>query len=60
MSLANYALTDVSYSYGLGDIGTPGMAGSFTPSPVPLPGAVWLLSSGLVGLIGISRRSRRR
>ena len=25
-------------------------------SPVPLPGAVWLLGSGLVGLWGVSRR----
>jgi hypothetical protein len=29
---------------------------STTNSPVPIPGAVWLLSSGLVGLIGIRRK----
>lgn len=29
-------------------------------APVPLPAAVWLLGSGLIGLIGISRRSRLR
>ncbi|MBW1683192.1 MAG: VPLPA-CTERM sorting domain-containing protein [Deltaproteobacteria bacterium] len=28
------------------------------PAPVPIPSAVWLLGSGLVGLIGIRRRSR--
>lgn len=28
-----------------------------TISPVPLPGAVWLLGSGLVGLFGLRRRS---
>jgi hypothetical protein len=27
-----------------------------TPSPVPIPGAVWLLGSGLVGLIGVKRK----
>ena len=27
-------------------------------APVPIPGAVWLLGSGLLGLIGIRRRSK--
>ncbi len=33
-------------------------AGSFSsePSPVPLPAAVWLLGSGIIGLLGFSRR----
>lgn len=26
------------------------------PPPVPVPGAVWLLGSGLLGLVGVSRR----
>jgi hypothetical protein len=29
---------------------------AFTPSAVPLPAAVWLLGSGLVGLFGVGRR----
>ena len=33
-----------------GDIGSPGQ------TAVPIPGAVWLLGSGLAGLIGIARR----
>jgi len=28
--------------------------------PVPLPGAVWLLGSGLLGLAGIGRRFNRK
>jgi hypothetical protein len=27
-------------------------------APVPLPAAVWLLGSGLMGLIGVGRRRR--
>jgi len=29
-----------------------------TPAPVPIPGAVWLLGSGLIGLAGIRRKRR--
>ena len=32
---------------------------AFNPNAVPIPGAVWLLGSGLIGLIGIRRRSKR-
>ncbi len=31
-------------------------AGNLPPSPVPLPGAVWLLLSGVAGLFGVARR----
>jgi hypothetical protein len=58
MTAAQYGLTDGTHVYGLGDIGTPGAAGAYTPAPVPLPAAVWLFSSGLAGLVGISRRRR--
>ncbi len=46
---ADYQLTQ-DRVYGLGDIGTPGEAGSvtLTASPVPLPGAVWLFASALL------------
>ena len=29
-----------------------------TPSPVPVPAAIWLFGSGLIGLIGIARRKK--
>jgi hypothetical protein len=57
---SSYALTRADFRYGLGDIGTPGMAGSFTPSPVPLPAAAWLFASGLIGMAGIGRRKRAK
>lgn len=37
-----------------GDLGNPGTLGSL--NPVPVPAAVWLLGSALVGLVGIGRR----
>ena len=58
MTATSYGLTDGAHVYGLGDIGTPGAAGAYSPSPVPLPAAVWLFGSGLAGLIGVSRRRR--
>ena len=32
---------------------------TFAPSAVPIPAAVWLFGSGLVGLMGIARRNKR-
>jgi hypothetical protein len=31
-----------------------------TPSAVPVPAAVWLFGSGLLGLIGVARRKSRK
>jgi len=59
---SNYDLTLASLSYGLGDIGTPGAAGSTSlglspePSPavVPIPASVWLFISGLLALFSLT------
>jgi len=42
-------ISDVAISFGT----TPS---TFTPSAVPIPAAVWLFASGLIGLIGVARR----
>jgi hypothetical protein len=31
----------------------------YTPSPVPLPAAAWLFGSGMLGLLGVSRRKKK-
>jgi len=61
---------DGSLSYatvpGMGDGPFPGFQASFeltgaglaTPSAVPVPAAVWLFGSGLVGLAGVARRRK--
>ena len=43
--------TDTNWTLG---VWTP----SSPPNPVPVPAAVWLFGSGLLGLIGISRRKK--
>jgi len=35
-------------------------ANSFTTTVVPVPAAVWLFGSGLIGLVGVARRKRNR
>jgi len=54
----DYALSVTPY--GDGDFGTPGVAGEsswvLAAKPVPVPAAIWLLGSGLAGLLGVVGR----
>lgn len=57
----NYAASNSQF--GAGDWGTPGSAGTFTHTsvtPVPLPGAAWLMGSGIAGLVGFGRQRKHR
>ncbi len=54
-----FALTPHTFTFGAGDIGTPGAAGSYTPpsvSSVPLPSASWLMLSGLGAIARVRRK----
>jgi hypothetical protein len=51
--------TLLSYSLGQASLSADGSLLTFTGNPattVPLPAAVWLLGSGLLGLAGVGRR----
>lgn len=57
-SSIDYQLTQNTV-YGLGDIGTPGSAGSFNlsnASPVPIPSALWLFVSALALFTGTAKK----
>lgn len=57
-----YGPSPGSFSYGDGDIGTPGYQGSYaipTASAVPVPAAGWLMGSAL-GTVLIGKNRRRR
>lgn len=48
--------TNEVYSTGAANCGSGLNGGTSPPAPIPLPAAVWLLGSGLLGLIGVARR----
>lgn len=50
------AINDLGQIVGTGIIGGETRAFLMTPTAVPVPGAVWLLGSGLVFLVGAARR----
>ncbi len=58
----NYSLTLATLTYGIGDIGTPGVPGStqLSLSTVPLPAAGWLFISAVISLLGLDYRSQKR
>ena len=60
LTASGFALTPVTFSYGDGDIGSPGGTGSYQPasvSNVPLPAASWLFGSAVLGLLKLKRRT---
>jgi len=49
----------VPESLELGGItGLTGGVSNFSITPVPIPGAIWLLSTGLIGIVGLRRKHR--
>ncbi len=53
-NIQSYVLGNVS----MADNGTVTFTGNGGPPPVPLPAAVWLFGSGVLGLVGVSRRRK--
>lgn len=43
-------------SFALGQTGTHAFTATLTTSPVPVPAAIWLFGSGLIGLVELARR----
>jgi hypothetical protein len=55
----NPANPDGILGYGMVDGPFPGFSANFDFTAVPVPAAVWLFGSGLVGLVGVARRRRK-
>ncbi|HEB87213.1 MAG TPA: lamin tail domain-containing protein [Gammaproteobacteria bacterium] len=56
----DYQTTPDNLTYGVGDTGTPGVAGSskLMVSAVPVPAAIWLFASGLIGVCSIGKKKK--
>jgi hypothetical protein len=53
-----FDIMSVTVAFGLADQTGVGFSGFVQQTPVPIPPAVWLFGSGLLGLVGISRRKK--
>ncbi len=52
----SFLVNSIQFFAGNGDPRNEYSVAGFVGSPVPIPGAVWLLGSGLLGLIGVRRK----
>ena len=57
--VANFALGLDNWAYGQGATLNGELAPSEFGAPVPIPAAVWLLGSGVVGLVALRRRRQK-
>ena len=51
-------LNDLQLGIGILPLNEVNTYATFAPSAIPVPAAVWLFGSGLLGLIGVARRKR--
>ncbi len=51
-----YDLMSVTVAFSLSANSNVGLSGFVQQTPVPVPAALWLFGSGLLGLIGVARR----
>jgi len=54
--VGGYDIMSVIVTFGLTDDTGVGFSGFVEQTAVPIPGAVWLFGSGLIGLVGMARR----
>lgn len=54
--VGGYDIMSVIVAFGLTDDTGVGFSGFVEQTAVPIPGAVWLFGSGLIGLVGMARR----
>jgi len=59
LSVGDWYLTPIFYVDGIFDNTLYTVSPLFTVTPVPVPAAIWLFGSGLIGLAGITRRKRK-
>lgn len=53
---STFAINDASYN----TVAGTWTASTFTVTPVPVPAALWLFGSGLLGLVGLTKRKRKK